>query len=48
MQVKFSFTHSTCDAFPVVLELLGKPVTRLQLLVLSTDKMAAVNNYVAR
>lgn len=48
LQVKFSFTSQTCDAFPVSLEFQDKLVAKLQLLVLSPAKMEAVNNYVTR
>jgi len=48
IQVKFSFTSQTCDAFPVFLEFQDQVVAKLQLLVLSPSKLEAVNNYVAR
>ena len=48
LQVKFSFTTTTCDAFPVFLKYSGKQVTSLQLLVLTPDKLEVVNNYVTR
>merc|ERR1719397_1351096 len=48
VQVKFSFTTTTCDAFPVFLKYSGKQVTSLQLLVLTPDKLDLVNNYVTR
>ena len=48
VQVKFSFTSTTCDAFPVFLKYSGKQVTSLQLLVLTPDKLEVVNNYVTR
>ena len=48
VQVKFSFTTTTCDAFPVFLKYSGKQVTSLQLLVLTPDKLEVVNNYVTR
>ena len=48
LQIKFSFTTTTCDAFPVFLKYSGQQVTSLQLLVLTPDKLEAVNNYVTR
>lgn len=48
IQVKFSFTSETCDAFHVVLEYQDQTVARLQLLVLTPDRIQSVNNYVAR
>ena len=48
IQVKFSFTSQTSDAFPALLSYLGKEVARLQLLVLSQERVEAVNSYVTR
>ena len=48
VQVKFSFTSQTCDAFPVFLKYNGNVVASLQLLVLTADKLEVVNNYVTR
>ena len=48
VQVKFSFTSQTCDAFPVFLKYNGNVVASLQLLVLTADKLEVGNNYVTR
>jgi len=48
IKVQFSFTNSTCDAFPTSLHYGDRCVARLQLLVLTPAKLDTVNSYVAR